>query len=506
MALIQEPGSSPIAQYTTPFRGTWNSAAVHAIPEDALYDSLNVFIRKGKLRQRPGLDLYTTTIFPSRVIGGDLAVTPDEERLVVYTKDECYEKGEADSTFNLTDTKTFADSDSSIIDVVFTQVVSGYFGLVANVGYKLKAWNSLTHLTDEIVPSLGTTPFAKSVCISARRVVTLVHPHTLIWSKTNTIDQFDPLGFARISQTNDVGICVKSISNLSFVAYKERSIYPARAQAGNEDTAFSFGEPIRVEGPAGIKAVVDVGGQHCYMTRNGRIALFDGIRYPQWISDGLWLFLQQDIDPTYASSITGVFDYRLHTLTFYYPRMGGEGQLTGMVIINFPYAGDPSNQIAFPICFKGESGIPISHACEVRFSNIIDRSLLFSSTNLDCQSFISNEETNDDDGVNFNCSFQLPMKGTERGMIADVSIETMVERGFDYGSLKVQPVIGNGLESEDGIIPDMVEKYVDLTGNPLNDRILAFNTPCRFFGLKYSWRSDSKVRYSGAIVYSRGIV
>src|SRR5262245_23625921 len=93
---VPEPQSSVVAQFSTPLRGTWNSAAVHAIPQDALFDSMNVFVRRGKLRNRPGLSLLNTTVFDGPVLGAAMAVTPTEKRMIAITQQSVYELGPFD--------------------------------------------------------------------------------------------------------------------------------------------------------------------------------------------------------------------------------------------------------------------------------------------------------------------------------------------------------------------------------------------------------------------------
>jgi hypothetical protein len=507
MATQREPGSNIVAQYSTPYRGTWRSMAIHAIPLDALYDSQNVFLRRGKLRNRPGLHSVTSAIFDGPILGATLATTPYNKVVLALTKSSLYELGEGVEEWSLAsnaNSLTYAASDTAPIDLTLLETSGRYVALIAEASHALQQWDALTHSTSPITASVGAVPKPKSVCIAARRVIALVPPHTLQWSQTFDHTAWPPLALTRLAQTGDEGICVRSLSSLNFAVYKDRSIYVARAQAGNDDTAFAFQEPIRVEGPAGVHAVVDMNGQHVYMTRNGRVGLFDGTRYPAWIADGLWLFLQDDIDPVYAHLIFGVYDYRLHLVTFIYPRRGDAGRLRGLVLINIPFEGLDIAEGGQKIyaAFKGNLGLSCTMGCEMRFAQLINRSMLFSNEVDVHRSFIFDEATELDHTTRFLCSMQLPMQALAEAQHAQIQVETLIERGKHFGSVTLEGVTSNFLETETGSIDVTKAHVIDLERDPVVD-VKAFNVPSRFFGLKYSWNSTSNVRYAGAVVYAR---
>jgi hypothetical protein len=509
MATQREPGSNIIAQYTTPLRGTWNSLAIHAIPLDALYDSQNVFLRRGKLRNRPGMQAVTNVLFDGTVLGATLATTPYDKIVLAVTKSSVYELRENSDVWAIAANHTnikYALSDTSAVDIALLETSGRYVALLAERSHVLQQWDGLAHATGEIVSSFefSTVPAPASVCIAARRVIALTPPHTIQWSATFDHTNWSPLAIYRLAQTGDEGICVRALSSLSFAVYKDRSIYVARAQAGNDDTAFNFAEPIRVEGPAGVHAVVDVSGMHIYMTRSGRVAAFDGTRFPAWIADGLWLFLQDDIDPVFAHMIFGVYDYRLHMIKFVYPKRGDNGKLRGLVLINVPFEGLDIAEATQKVyaSFKGTLGISCTMGCEMRFNRLINRSLLFSDDGFTKTSFILSEDVELDNDVSFPCSIQLPMQALQEAQHAQVQVETLVERGKHYGSIIIEGVTSNFLETETGTIDIAKAQVIDLERDPVVD-VKAFNVPTRFFGVKYRWDSTSNVRYAGAVVYAR---
>lgn len=508
MSLLREPTSRALAQFMVPTKGTQSSVAVHMVPLDALYTSMNVFVRKGKLRQRPGLRPLNATVFVNPIIGGRPITTPTTTMVLAFARDRVYELSDTDTvwTSTLSGSNLVAPSDQDTVDVAVLETAGEYMALVAERHSPLHKWTQFPRRYAVITGS--NIPNAQSVCIAASRVVALVAPHTVVWSATLDPTNFSALAYAKRAQTGDAGICVRSLSTLAFVLYKERSIHPARAQAGGEDTAFTFAEPLQVSGPAGLHAVVEINGTHVYMTRNGRIALYNGTSYPQWIADGLWLFLQDDIDQRLAYQIRGVYDHRLHTVTFWYPRVAAPYYLSGMVVITMPFEGiDVAEQgPQRPQAFLGVCRKAITHACAVYVASALDRSLLFTATSgtvNDAQSFVYDEATNVDGTLAYPCAFQTGLQAMPDARHGMFVIETFAERGAGYGSVQVEPVISDSLENEAGTIPSMTAQRVDLAWNPVTD-YRGFNKKVRFFGLRYSWTSTSTFRYSGAVVYSAG--
>lgn len=510
MALVRETGSEIVAQFTVPLRGTWKAVAAHTVPLDALYDSMNVFVREGKLRSRPGLVKQSDTTFTEPIIGGVMLVAPQEKIVLAITRNRVYSLSGVSGVWSVLTpsgvSSIMANSDTGVADVALLETTGSNTAIIAVEGLPLKQWvyapRSLSAIT-------GTNiPLAKSVCISASRVVALISPHTVVWSAVQDPTSFDATAYAKRAQTGDVGICVRSLSSLAFVLYKERSIHPARAQAGLDDsTAFAFLEPIYVEGPAGIYAVVNVGGTHIYMTRNGRIGMFNGSSYPTWLADGLWLYLQDDINQSFAHLIRGVYDYRLHTVTFFYPKIGQPGVLRGMVTLNLPFQGQDLAETPIPRAFLGLCMRSITHGCEVRFDTAIDRSLLFSSplsTDDRVYAYLYDDLATTDDTTPFTSSFQTGLTPMPDARHTTVIVESFVERGQGYGAAFIEPVISDALENLSGTIPDMSGQYIDLETNPVRE-YKGFGRQVRFFGLRYTWQSDNRFRYAGAVVYGSSL-
>lgn len=494
---LREITSEKVAEFNVPFNGTWNVAA-NQIGATSLYDSLNVFIRKRKLLTRPGLRPFKPTIFDSNILGGKLAIPATGKMLLACSQRNLYKLTEHDDEWAipLGCEDVFDLEIGDIINMCFMETNNNYIGFIADGHTPIKQWIDGVGVT-QIAPTVGTVPIAKSVCIAARRLVALVYPHTLRWTATLDHTSWSSLSINKIGSTTDEGICILPIGTLDFVFYKEHSIHLAKAQAGSDANAFAIKFSQETDGPAGIDAVAELLGAHMYMTDNGRIGLFDGQSLVRWIADGLWFYLQDDIDPSFSYKILGVYDHRLHTAVFYYPKRGDHGLLKGMVLIQVPLEG--SGVDTYP-SFLGISSIPVSYGYRQRFNNTVQRSVIFSSTENDVQSFIFDETYDRDDDIIFPCHIQTGLQAMPDLKEYMVNLEIFLERAVGNGSVNIHPVTSHLLESEGGYIG--LPQTIDLNNDPVGEHV-GFNVSTRFFGFKLNWNSDSEIKYAGAIGYGR---
>jgi len=501
LALTRPLNSQLISEFTVPYKGTWRSLAVQQISPDALFDSLNVYLRDGKLKERPALALLNTFIFPSSIIGGAMAVTPNDKILLAIGQSTLHTLKLTDTLWQLDTTATFATNSDSTVDTTFLENSTDYFAVFANQDNILKSWTETGGAITIVDINANPVPKATSVCTTARRIVALTPPHTINWTLTNTIDNWENLAENRIAQTNDIAICIRSLGTLNFVVYKERSIYIGQAQAGSNANAFRINFVQHVEGPASVHSVVSAPlgskNSHFYMTTNGRIGVFSGTAYVQWIADGLWLFLQDDIDRQFTSKIFGIFHYRLHIVIFYYPRIGDNGEVKGMVIINLPLEG---SGVTTPAAFLGLSSRSVSYGFESRFTNQIDNTVLFTADTL--KSFTLDEDTDNDDGLTFDCSLQTGIMPTPELGLYQVALEVFLERSDGNGQANLSLVSSHNLSNATGDLDPANFKTLDLNFEPSGE-YEGFNTRLRWSGIKLDWVSDSDVRYSGGVIYGQ---
>lgn len=491
---------SKVAEFPVPFKGTWNGIPANMLASDALYDSLNVFIREGKLCTRPGLEQFTTTNFASCVIGGAMAVTPTEKILLAATPDSLFKLRKNQTEWISDSVLAIAENEQSIVDITFLETQGEYVGVIANGEGVIRKWTDSLGV-QEITPTAGPLPIAKSVCTAARKIVALTDNHTLRWSSTFDYTNWNELAYDKVAQTNDAGVCVKRIGIVSFVFYKERSIYFGKAKAGSIANAFEVSFVEEVEGPAGIHAVVtNVDGSHMYMSTTGRIGLFNGSNKVSWIADGLWLFLEREIDQQYAYKIFGVYDFRLHCVVFYYPRIGDNGQLKGMVLINVPLQGSGVEAYS---PFLGRSAIGMTFGYEKFFNRESSRSVLFSSNLGQKMPHIFDESYEMDGGQVFQCAIQTPIAPLPELSSHRINGEVFLERGSGYGTVKVHGVTSDILDNKSGHYEEIDGEVVSLEFADAAREYIGFNVNSRFFGLRLEWDSTANVKYAGSNIYGR---
>ena len=461
---------------------------------DSIFDSMNVFLREGKLRERPGLLQVNPTIFDSSIIGGAMAVTPTQKTLLALSTTKAYTLNEHDDQWSVETGDLVNLTSQSVVDVAFIETAGEYVAVIADGINPLHKWTEEVGL-ELVVATEGVVPHAKSVCSTSRRIVALEAPHTLWWTSTLTYDAWNELNYVKVARTNDVGICVKSIGVADFVLYKERSIYLAQPRGGPDSTAFDIRFVAFTEGPAGIHAVVEFENQHMFMTPSGRIGIFNGQSAINWIADGLWLHLQRDVDPEHSHKIVGVYDLRLQCVTFWYANRDDHGHMRSMVMINIPLKGSGIDEYS---AFLGRTMQPITHGFESRFNNQIDRSIVFSGDSR--ESFYLDENVLTDNEVEYPCMFQTGLYPMPDLKHFRVLAESFLEREFGSGSAMLKFVYSDSLENRRGTVDVHENAIIDLENIPTRE-YYGLNRAIRFAGLRYEWGSVNTVRYGGAVMY-----
>jgi len=300
-----------------------------------------------------------------------------------------------------------------------------------------------------------------------------------------------------LSDTEDALIAIKPLGTLGIALYKETNIFVGIAQAGPPSQAFRFEHRGHYAGPAGVNALVDVDGAHIYMTRTGRVGYFDGAQH-QWLCDGVWPFIQQDIDITFIERVFGVYDYNTAQIYFWYPRSGDNGLCTGMLIINIPFPLAGISQYAY---FLGQSNFACAHGTTIPPFSTLTQPLIYSSEapanrvyHLDATAYTDRETA-------FPCRvttglFKPDPQGTA---IIRPIVEIYTSRDESRGAVAVTALTTNALET-DGTFSNA--ESIDLTKVQPNEYI-GFNDTGSFVGIQLSWDSTAKVEYKGAEVYGR---
>jgi len=479
-------------QYPVPYSGTWKSLPGHLIPESALVDSSNVFIKDGELVTRPGLGVkFGIGVLDGEVLGGGEFSNGVDRFLVAVTRSSVYTATSIVSNWNRIGGVSF-DADKGVSFDLFSS--SGVVYAIIASGSVVYTWDGTTFNT--ITSSLGVIPNVHDIEIAFDRIVAIEKPYNVRWTVGLDFTNWSDLNESKKPESGDEVVTIKKMTNLGFVLYKEKSIYIAFATAGPDSTAFTFRDSRgQYEAPAGIHAVVDVNGSHIYMTASGRIGLFTGAQH-RWIADGIWSFMREDIDETLTYKIFGIYDRVLNTLSFVYPR-GGE--MVGLVVVNLPY---PEIGIQGFSAFLGTLSVPVNYGFGFKLNNLLPQCIGFNSS--DNQGYLFDSSVGNDAGLPFNCIIQTPIKPFESFKHNKVNVETFCERSDTYGMVGVNIVSSAMLDNRDGHVYSEMQR-IDLNTARVNE-FLGFNKSDRYFGVKYSWNSGLSVfKYKGAIVYGRDV-
>ena len=514
-----DPSARLLKTYFPPFKGTWKTLPSHLLPDDVLQDSMNVTLLSGKLRSRLGLLEFDTADFNTNIVGSFLFIDVGNSKFPIAstsTKLYKYDGGWMEMTGGL------ALMPATQVKMASIQIGNSVYLLYANGTDTVKFSNNgaiLQNITPYIDPVTGasTIPILKDICTSFNRIVGFSPPYVVTWCSALTSSYLNFTNWPAsnqtvLSDTEDSIVAIATLGTLNLAIYKEGNIFVGLAQAGSDSQAFRFEHRGQYEGPAGVQAVVKALGGHVYMTPTGRIGYFDGTQQ-QWLADGLWPFLQDDIDLTYAENIFGVYNYKTSEIYFWYPKVGDSGLLKGMVTLNTIY---PTAGITTVSYFLGETAFHCSNGLSVPLFNASKNPLVFGNPTFPVnthKTFSLDKDTYTDNNVSFQCSMKTglfkpaPLAAISQGFTqskdnSDIYrpiIELYVERNVSKGLVTVSPLTSNSLEN-DGDLGDF--EVIDLTKMVPNE-FIGSNNSGSFLGLNLSWDSLALVSYKGCDIYGR---
>jgi hypothetical protein len=502
MAILLEKDSSSqlLKSYLPPFKGTWKTLPPYLLPDDAVQDSLNVTLRGGKLVARLGLESYNRENLGNKILGSFLTVdTTNAKFPLVSTKNKVFRlvnQKYQEITHNIPLNAT----DNSQVRMTSIQLGTSVYTLYANGVDTVKVISQVDYLLNNITPTSGSIPVLTDLCTSFSRIVGITPPYTVTWCDVVNdsylnFRSWPSLNQIVLSDTEDSLVAIRPLGTLGLVVYKEGNIFVGFNQSGSNSQAFRFEHRGEFEGPAGINAIVNVDGVHMRMTPTGRIGIFDGTQNI-WIADGLWPFLQDDLDTSYASRIFGVYSYKTAEVLFWYPRIGDNGECKGMIIIDLPYVLAGVTSYSY---FLGRSNFACSNGLSVRLFQGNAFPLVFGDRN---ETFILSKETPTDNGYFFPCSikpglFRPPMNESGEDIYIP-TVELYATRGNELsGTVDVKVLTSNTLEN-DGT--ESRAERIDLTSTPVNE-FIGFESEGSFLGLSLEWDSDAKFEYKGADLY-----
>jgi hypothetical protein len=497
-----DPSAELLKSLSLPVKGTWKTLPPHLLPDIVLQDSLNVTLLDGKLRHRLGLGLATPDTFNGPIIGSFLFIAADGTKYVLAsTANRLYQTAPGAFT-DITGAATLTGT-STQVSMTSIQIGTSVYLLYAN-GVDVLKYKTDGGTLSDITPNSGTLPICTDICTTFSRIVGVTPPYVVQWCDVLnpsylSFREWPALNQVVLSDTEDAIVAIKPLGTLGFVVYKEGNIFVGIAQAGAPSQAFRFEHRGEYEGPAGIQSIINTNGVHVYFTRTGRVGVFDGSKH-EWVCDGLWPFLRDDVDPLYVQNSFGIYNYTTNEIYFWYPRVGDLGAIKGMLIINMsmPLAG--ITDVAY---FKGLSNFAVSNGLSVRVFQSGGIPYIFSNKpwNLTKGNYYDN-------GERFNCSFKTGLSrvleqdaihGKRQPDIIRPIFEFYAVRDSTRNIVNISAITSNQLEDNGTVSPSVT---VDLSTISPNEYI-GFNDTGSFVGLQATWSSDALVEYKGCDIYFR---
>lgn len=482
-------GDRVVGRFTVPWRGINQEMRADQLGEDALRDASNVFPRHGVLRLRPGFSQFSATTFSGTTTG----VVP-------------YLRGAADPVPVLATTTRQYKYDAGAWSDITGSVQSATTSQPARfttIALGSPIAHNLIHTNGANTPSkwtgsstfsnLTSFPLWTDVATIADHVIGIVPPYTVSWCNIRSLDAPPALNTKQASETADAVVALRPLGRgLTGVLYKDRTRWAVTYTGGQtEATAFRFDFLGYYDGPASPAAVVDVDGQHVYMTPTGRVGVYDGSRHA-WVADGLWPAIRDDIDTTTSGRVWGVYDPINAEVHFVYPSLAVSNAMRGWVGISLA---KPDQGIGAFGAFRGQLGSALNCGATVRLTDRLDF-LLVAGTKT--HRFTMSAAA--DDGTAFSGYWQTGLLGLP-GLdpLRMEAVETFAERASGYGQITVKAVTSMTLDS-DGDAEDQ-GKPVELgTTQERPYQPVGLDTRARFVGLRYEFSDSSAVtlRWKGA--------
>lgn len=359
-------------------------------------------------------------------------------------------------------------------------------------------------------------------------IVGLLPPYGLGWGNIRTLDEWPDLNRKNVAETPDRVVTIVNQGPFGGVLYKRGSLWRVRFVGGtSEATAFSVDFAGEYTGPAGSAAVVNLDGVHLYMTRTGRVGLFDGSSH-RWYCDGVWPSLKRIIDPQYAGRIFGVYDPNQHEVTFYYPRratirgvfVDDGGLPRGVLHIALPKETGPYAQGAFLGHLATLWGGAVTTGTRYQLGDGADRVGIWGSDTAKTLYNLGSLETADecspdgipvgearDNGFPFDFFWQT---GLEKALDDPSRLDGVAhyfERQANYGAINFRPVrsyqLGRPAGERGEDVPVNLEEY------PVKP-IIGCDMRGLWYGLHYEFvpvAGDPApfVRWYGATTYGHGV-
>ena len=502
-----------IGQWEVPTAGTLRNMPIYKIPPEALYSSLNVLIRAGMLRSRPGLTRLAPTLMTGRPTGmfSSIILATSAFQADMVPADTFQSTGSVPSALLMvgTTTKLYgfyagvlndltgASGDLTALDPQLSRFTGMALGtpqvlyvLHTNGVDAARQWDA-TSATFSAV--LGSPPLFIDWTNISEHIIGLVSTYDIRWGNTQLINTWPAANIRVLSDTPDPTRAIAALGPTAGMVYKSGSIWAVVVTgAAAESAYFRFEHRGMYDGPASAAALVvcERDSSHMYMTDRGRIGYYNGSRH-MWVGDGVWQLVKDDIDVDNANRIFGAYDPEFHIAVFCYPRTGDAGECKGWAIVQLPNPMEGYNDF---ISFHGRSLLAMSAGGSLKFATF---KAVFARSDAN-QRRVYTWEGPDDDGSAITGHWQTGLVATPGVEFFTLeAYETFALRGAGYGNLDSRVVSSYILGTEGGTQAPI--KTIDLTNTT---EVLGAHKGAdvkgRFFGLRFEFVTPITLRWLGA--------
>jgi hypothetical protein len=534
-----------IGQWIVPQRGNVRTVPAHDIPEDGLYDSLNMLARDARLRSRPGLRRFgaadlgptgqPTGAFNYRDGAGKSLVIVGTTT-GIYAWDQVAWRVLTAAAPAVGNAPAFsgtltgdADHPSRFVSI---QLGDRVYLLHTNgrdwplqwdgveLGFRAIAGDPVGPEA-EPGPPVPPTKFV-DFCHIQDHILGIEPPYLVRWSNTRDLAHWPHLNFKSLSETPDPLVTVQPLGTLGAALYKTDSIWAVFAEGQTEASFFRFEFRGFYDGPASPASVVNVSGVHYYMTRSGRIGMFNGSDH-RWVLDTVWPQIRDDIDQSKANRSFGIYDSLFHELLFFYPRLNEkDGLPRGLLYVSLPrQEAGPGVIGGFPGRLSERWGKAVTAGLAYRLNDLAPKLAVFGHDQATVLYAAGGQPEACDTGAlpldeardanePFSFFWRTGLQSTPGIDTFRIdAIEPFLERDTNHGLIQVQPVLSYALPIAGGELGpataiDLERRYV----RP----VIGLDARGRFHGTRYSFDPTAstdgrvpRVRYYGTLIYGHKV-
>ena len=355
-----QKGDSIVAQWPFPARGVVRSLAENELSPDSLFVGDNLQLFHGECRLRPRIRTPAAITANVNAANATLGLGTTVHRRTNGDVFTIVAEGISNgSVRRLENAGTWTDIGGGVVfagsrddsyrftSLAFGTPLQNYTFLVR--GNQAPYYWDPSLAGGNIVAVPGSPANWKDATTVFDRIIGITDTE-VSWGEILQVDNWPAVNVKSLMETPDYCKAIRPFGNMNVIVFKERSIWKGLGN-GEGTSAFSFRWQFAgyYEGPCGVNACDGTPLGYAYMTRNGRVGLYNGTKV-DWIADQIWPLIRDDIDQTQVCRVFVRYREANHQVVCLYPRTGDGGRVRGILIIQLPQMESGVDKFA---CFNG---------------------------------------------------------------------------------------------------------------------------------------------------------